>query len=164
MENEANNGNTEHKRPENASAQTEATKPATTPAQATAQKGPERAPEQSAKATEQTSAPRQSTGAEKATEGKRIDPLAVAEAKLKQKEARLAEKRNNLTQRKRKARNGQLYVWGAMVEAAFLKGNDADRRTVRTWAKEYLTEARHVERSEYGLFRLDKEREKAQGE
>lgn len=164
MDNAANNGNAEHRRPESTSAPVEANKPATTPAQPTAQGPQGSAPEQAARVAGRDDTPKHATGAETATEGKRIDPLAVAEAKLKQKEARLAEKRNSLTQRKRKARNGQLYVWGAMVEAAYAKGSDADRRTVRAWAKEYLTEARHVERSDFGLFRLDKEREKAQGE
>lgn len=164
MENVTSNSNTEHKRPEQGSAQADATRPATTPAQTAAQKPPEKAPEHAARVSGRDDAQEGVTGAETVTEGKRIDPLAVAEAKLKQKEARLAEKRNSLNQLKRKARDGQLFVWGAMVEAAYAKGSDADRVTIRAWAKKYLTEARHAERSDFGIFRLDKEREKAQGE
>ena len=97
-------------------------------------------------------------------EKKRVNPLELAEQKIRQKEAKLAESKNRLADRKRKARNGQLYVWGAMVEAAYSRGSEADRTTIRAWADEYLTEKRHRERSDFGIFRLDKERENAPGE
>lgn len=97
-------------------------------------------------------------------EKKRVNPLELAEQKIRQKEARLAESKNRLADRKRKARNGQLYVWGAMVEAAYSRGSEGDRTTIRAWADEYLTEKRHRERSDFGIFRLDKERESTPGE
>lgn len=157
MENSMHNGNTQYTRPETASAQAES-RPATTPAQTAAQKPPERAPEQVKEETGQTSAPKQATGAETAGERKRIDPIALAEEKLKQKEAKLAEKRNLLTQRKRKMRNGQLYVWGAMVESAYRHGDAGQRATLRKLAATYLTDERHRERSGFGFSRIDDER------
>lgn len=87
---------------------------------------------------------------------KRVDPLALAEAKLRQKEARLAESRNLLSQRKRKFRNSQLYVWGAMAESAYRHG-DIDQ--LKKLAETYLTDERHRERSGFGFGRLDVERE-----
>lgn len=90
---------------------------------------------------------------------KRVDPLALAEAKLKQKEARLAESRNLLSQRKRKYRNSQLYVWGAMVESAYRHGDIEQRTLLKKLAETYLTDERHRERSGFGFGRLDVERE-----
>lgn len=162
MEN-ASNDIMRHNRPETGSAQAGASGPTTTSTPPAARKPPEGATEEAKAGTDRTSDPERASGAETATKRKLVDPIAAAEESLRQKEAKLAEKRNSLTQRKRKARNSQLYVWGAMVEAAYLQGSDADRETVHSWAGKYLTEKRHLERSDFGLFRLDKERENTKG-
>ncbi len=121
----------------------------------------ERLPEHPASTGDRKIAAEQPEEAQRDRSRKRIDPIAAAEAKLKQKEAKLAESRNLLQQRKRKVRNGQLYVWGAMVESAYRYGDDEQRKLLRGLAETYLTDERHRERSGFGFTRVDSEREES---
>ncbi len=50
----------------------------------------------------------------------------------------------------RKERNGQLFVWGAMVEGVYRDGNPQEREQLRQWAKRKLTDHRHLKRAECG--------------
>jgi hypothetical protein len=57
----------------------------------------------------------------------------------------------------RKERNGQLFVWGAMVEGVYRDGNAHEREQLRQWAKRKLTDHRHLKRSEIGFARIEDE-------
>ncbi len=57
----------------------------------------------------------------------------------------------------RKERNGQLFVWGAMVEGIYRDGNAQDREQLRQWAKRKLTDHRHLKRAECGFARIEDE-------
>ncbi len=57
----------------------------------------------------------------------------------------------------RKERNGQLFVWGAMVEGIYRDGNTNEREQLRQWAKRKLTDHRHLKRAEIGFARIEGE-------
>ncbi len=59
----------------------------------------------------------------------------------------------------RKERNGQLFVWGAMVEGIYRDGNVHEREQLRQWAKRKLTDHRHLKRAEIGFARIEDETE-----
>jgi hypothetical protein len=55
----------------------------------------------------------------------------------------------------RKERDGQLFVWGAMVEAVYRDGDAQARDRLRGWAKGKLTDKRHLQRAENGFARIE---------
>jgi hypothetical protein len=57
----------------------------------------------------------------------------------------------------RKERNGQLFVWGAMVEGVYRDGNANEREQLRQWAKRMLTDNRHLKRAECSFARIEDE-------
>ncbi|MCD8139724.1 MAG: hypothetical protein LUE17_08100 [Planctomycetaceae bacterium] len=77
--------------------------------------------------------------------------------RIKKLEARLQRKKARDTVATRRERNGQLFVWGAMVECVYRTGTDHERRQLREWAKRHLTEKRHLHRSECGFARIEEE-------
>ena len=144
-------------KPGTAPVQSETVKAASTLVQAQPQNRQEAIHGRLAGMANQGKEPEKEVDVKAAKERKRVDPIALAEAKLKQKEAKLAESRNLLTQRKRKVRNSQLYVWGAMVESAYRQGDTQQRASLRKLAETYLIDERHRERSGFGFSRIDEE-------
>ncbi len=78
--------------------------------------------------------------------------------RIQKLEARLQRERARDTVATRRERNGQLYVWGAMIEGVYRTGNEQERRQIREWARRQLTDARHLQRAEYGFARIDDEK------
>lgn len=86
-----------------------------------------------------------------------VDPAKQRREKIKQMEARLqrAIARDNAASRKE--RNGQLFVWGAMVEGIYRDGDAQERKQLRLWAERKLTDKRHLQRAENGFARIEDE-------
>ncbi len=86
-----------------------------------------------------------------------VDPAKNRQEKIKKMEARLqrAIARDNAASRKE--RNGQLFVWGAMVEGVYRDGDAQERDQLRRWAKRKLTDQRHLQRAENGFARIEDE-------
>ena len=78
--------------------------------------------------------------------------------RIRQLEARLERERSRESDASRKERNGQLFVWGAMVEGAYRDGNEQDRELIRKWATRYLTDKRHLQRCKFGFTRVEEEK------
>lgn len=89
------------------------------------------------------------------------NPLTDASQKrrerIKRLEARLQREKARDSVASRRERNGQLYVWGAMVEGVFRTGSVDERRQLREWAARQLTDKRHLQRAERGFARIDAE-------
>ncbi len=81
---------------------------------------------------------------------KRRAKIETAKAKLQRDIAR-----DNIASRKE--RNGQLFVWGAMVEGVYRDGNTHERQQLRQWAKRKLTDHYHLKRAEIGFARIEDE-------
>jgi hypothetical protein len=86
-----------------------------------------------------------------------VDTAKQRRKKIKKLEARLQREitRDNIATRKE--RNGQLFVWGAMVEAVYRDGDAQERDWLRQWAKRKLTDKRHLQRAENGFARIEDE-------
>ena len=89
------------------------------------------------------------------------DPGKKRRAKIEKMKAKLQRDiaRDNIASRKE--RNGQLFVWGAMVEGIYRDGNAQEREQLRQWAKRKLTDHRHLKRAECGFARIEDEATKA---
>jgi hypothetical protein len=85
------------------------------------------------------------------------DPAKQRREKIKKLEARLQREIARDSAATRKERNGQLFVWGAMVEAIYRDGDDQERDRLRRWAKRKLTDKRHLQRAENGFARIEDE-------
>ncbi|MDR1535338.1 MAG: DUF3847 domain-containing protein [Planctomycetota bacterium] len=85
------------------------------------------------------------------------DPAKQRWEKIKRMEARLQREKARDTTATRKERNGQLFVWGAMVEAVYRDGDALERARPRGWAKRKLTDKRHFQRAENGFARIEDE-------
>ena len=87
------------------------------------------------------------------------DPGKKRRAKIEKAKAKLQRDiaRDNIASRKE--RNGQLFVWGAMVEGIYRDGNAHEREQLRQWAKRKLTDHRHLKRAECGFARIEDEAE-----
>jgi hypothetical protein len=85
------------------------------------------------------------------------DPAKQRREKIKKLEARLQREIARDSAATRKERNGQLFVWGAMVEAIYRDGDDQERDRLRGWAKRKLTDKRHLQRTENGFARIEDE-------
>lgn len=78
--------------------------------------------------------------------------------RIRQLEARLERERSRESAASRKERNGQLFVWGAMVEGVYRNGGEQERDLLRQWAAKHLTDKRHHQRAELGFVRVDEEK------
>ncbi len=89
------------------------------------------------------------------------DPGKKRRARIEKAKAKLQRDiaRDNIASRKE--RNGQLFVWGAMVEGVYRDGNTQEREQLRQWAKRKLTDHRHLKRAECGFARIEDEAAKA---
>ncbi len=89
------------------------------------------------------------------------DPGKKRRARIEKMKAKLQRDiaRDNIASRKE--RNGQLFVWGAMVEGVYRDGNAQEREQLRQWAKLKLTDHRHLKRAECGFSRIEDETAKA---
>ncbi len=89
------------------------------------------------------------------------DPGKKRRARIEKAKAKLQRDiaRDNIASRKE--RNGQLFVWGAMVEGVYRDGNAQEREQLRQWAKRKLTDHRHLKRAEIGFARIEDEATKA---
>jgi hypothetical protein len=85
------------------------------------------------------------------------DPAKQRREKIKKLEARLQREIARDNAATRKERNGQLFVWGAMVEAIYRDGDGQERDRLRGWAKRKLTDKRHLQRAENGFARIEDE-------
>jgi hypothetical protein len=85
------------------------------------------------------------------------DPAKQRREKIKKLEARLQREIARDNAATRKERNGQLFVWGAMVEAVYRDGDTQDRDRLRGWAKRKLTDKHHLQRAENGFARIEDE-------
>ena len=87
------------------------------------------------------------------------DPGKKRRARIEKAKAKLQRDiaRDNIATRKE--RNGQLFVWGAMVEGIYRDGNAQEREQLRQWAKRKLTDHRHLKRAEIGFARIEDEAE-----
>ena len=87
------------------------------------------------------------------------DPGKKRRARIEKMKAKLQRDiaRDNIATRKE--RNGQLFVWGAMVEGVYRDGNAQEREQLRQWAKRKLTDHRHLKRAEIGFARIEDEAE-----
>ena len=85
------------------------------------------------------------------------DPAKQRREKIKKMEARLQREIARDSAASRKERNGQLFVWGAMVEAIYRDGGTQERDRLRGWAKGKLTDKRHLQRAENGFARIEDE-------
>ncbi len=85
------------------------------------------------------------------------DPGKKRRARIEKAKAKLQRDiaRDNIASRKE--RNGQLFVWGAMVEGIYRDGNANEREQLRQWAKRKLTDSRHLKRAEIGFTRIEDE-------
>ncbi len=96
----------------------------------------------------------------------RVSPESIGFADSAQKrreriqklEARLQREKARDTVATRRERNGQLYVWGAMIEGVYRTGSEQERRQIHEWARRQLTDARHLQRAEIGFARIDDEK------
>ncbi|MCC8180353.1 MAG: hypothetical protein LIP23_05520 [Planctomycetes bacterium] len=84
-----------------------------------------------------------------------VDPARARREKIRKLEARLQREKARDSAASRKERNGQLFVWGAMVEAVYRDGYAQERDQLRQWAKRTLTEKRHLQRAENGFARIE---------
>ena len=87
-----------------------------------------------------------------------LSPSAKRRERIRQLEARLERERSRENAATRKERNGQLFVWGAMVEGVYRNGNDHEREQVRQWVQKHLSDNRHRQRAEFGFARIDEEK------
>ncbi len=89
------------------------------------------------------------------------DPGKKRRARIEKMKAKLQRDiaRDNIATRKE--RNGQLFVWGAMVEDVYRDGNSQEREQLRQWARLKLTDRRHLKRAECGFARIEDEATKA---
>ena len=87
-----------------------------------------------------------------------LSPSAKRRERIRQLEARLERERSRENAATRKERNGQLFVWGAMVEGVYRNGNDHEREQVKQWVRKHLTDSRHRQRAEFGFARIDEEK------
>ena len=85
------------------------------------------------------------------------DPGKKRRARIEKAKAKLQRDiaRGNIATRKE--RNGQLFVWGAMVEGVYRDGNAQESEQLRQWAKRKLTDHRHLKRAEIGFARIEDE-------
>ena len=88
-----------------------------------------------------------------------VDPAKLRREKIQKLKARLQQEISRNTTASRKERNGQLFAWGAMVEAVYRSGNAHEREELRQWAKQKLTDPRHLKRAENGFARVEDEAE-----
>jgi len=86
-----------------------------------------------------------------------VDPAKHRREKIKRLEARLQREKARDNVATRKERNGQLFVWGAMVEAVYRDGDGQERDRLRGWAKRKLTDKSHLQRAENGFSRIEDE-------
>ena len=91
-------------------------------------------------------------------ENRLVSASAKRRERIRQLEARLERERSRESETSRKERNGQLFVWGAMVEGVYRNGNDQERELIRQWASKHLTDKRHIQRVEIGFARIEEER------
>ncbi len=85
------------------------------------------------------------------------DPAKQRQEKIKKLRAKLQQAVSRNSSASRKERNGQLFAWGAMVESIYRAGNAQERRQLRQWAKQRLTDHRHLKRAETGFARIEDE-------
>ena len=85
------------------------------------------------------------------------DPAKKRREKIKKLKARLQREEALDNAATRKERDGQLFVWGAMVEAVYRDGDAQERDRLRGWAKRKLTDKRHLQRAENGFARIEDE-------
>jgi hypothetical protein len=90
-------------------------------------------------------------------EGKLSTPAARRKERIRQLQARLEREQNRDNAASRKERNGQLFVWGAMIEGVYRDGDIREREQLRRWAKRKLTDKRHLKRAENGFARIEDE-------
>jgi hypothetical protein len=57
-----------------------------------------------------------------------------------------------------KERDGEIFIFGVLVEKAYKRGTDADSSTIKRWAAKHLIEPRHRQIAATGLARLDRKR------
>ncbi len=85
------------------------------------------------------------------------DPGKKRRARIEKQKAKLQRDIARDSIATRKERNGQLFVWGAMVEGVYRDGNTHERDQLRQWAKRKLTDHRHLKRAEIGFARIENE-------
>jgi hypothetical protein len=85
------------------------------------------------------------------------DPGKKRRARIEKQKAKLQRDIARDSIATRKERNGQLFVWGAMVEGVYRDGNTHEREQLRQWAKRKLTAHRHLKRAEIGFARIENE-------
>jgi hypothetical protein len=85
------------------------------------------------------------------------DPGKKRRARIEKQKAKLQRDIARDSIATRKERNGQLFVWGAMVEGVYRDGNTHEREQLRQWAKRKLTDHRHLKRAEIGFARIENE-------
>lgn len=76
--------------------------------------------------------------------------------RIKQLRAKLEREQNRLTSADRKARNGQLIVFGVHFEEVYKKANEEGRKRIEDSIKEHLT-GRNLARALEGIVRLKEE-------
>ena len=86
-----------------------------------------------------------------------VDPAKHRQEKIKKLAARLQREIARDNTATRKERNGQLFVWGAMVEGIYRDGNAQERDQLKQWAKRKLTDKRHLQRAQNGFARIEGE-------
>ncbi len=86
-----------------------------------------------------------------------VDPAKHRREKIEKLKARLQREIARNSTASRKERNGQLFIWGAMVEGVYRNGNAQERQQLRQWAKQRLTDPRHLKRAETGFARIEDE-------
>lgn len=87
------------------------------------------------------------------------DTLTVRQKQLErinQLKAKLERAQNRLTSADRKARNGQLIVFGVYLEEVYKKANEEGRKRIEDSIKEHLT-GRNLTRALEGIARLKEE-------
>lgn len=86
-----------------------------------------------------------------------VDPAKKRREKIKKMEAQLQREIARDNAATRKERDGQLFVWGAMVEGLYRDGTAQEREQLRQWARQRLTDQRHLKRAENGFARIEDE-------
>ncbi len=86
-----------------------------------------------------------------------VDPAKHRREKIEKLKARLQREIARNSTASRKERNGQLFIWGAMVEGVYRNGNAQERQQLRQWATQRLTDPRHLKRAEIGFARIEGE-------
>lgn len=86
-----------------------------------------------------------------------VDPAQKRRAKIKKLEAQLQREIARDSKATRKERDGQLFIWGAMVEGVYRDGDAQERDLLRQWANRKLTDQRHLQRAENGFARIEGE-------